>query len=130
MAKLRNSHNPKLIYITPSDDELHWLYANASGLLYPSKSEGFGLPLVEAAAAGIPIVCSDIPVFHEIATEYATYVRIDCSRHLADDISAWWAAAQAGNIPDSSRLPKLTWEQSAEQLLEVILKAAAGKVMK
>jgi len=58
----------------PSDQDVSFLYGHAAGLLYLSKGEGFGLPLLEAANHGTPIICSDIPVFHEIAGDFATYV--------------------------------------------------------
>jgi len=41
---------------------------------------------------------------------------------LSEDIAAWWKQAQEGDIPDSSPMPRLTWEESAQQLLEVLLK--------
>ncbi len=55
------------------DDELALLYKNAKAFVFPSLSEGFGLPGLEAMAAGCPVVCSDIPVFHEIYGDAATY---------------------------------------------------------
>jgi len=120
---LQSNDNPRLVFIEkPSDEELSWLYNHAKGLLFVSKDEGFGLPLVEAANYGVPIVCSDIPVFHEIAGDFATYVRIDNAAHLSEDIEAWWKRAQQGNVPDSSQMPRLTWEESAHQLLDVLMK--------
>ncbi len=56
------------------DSELHALYANAIALLFPSRMEGFGLPALEALAAGCPVIVSDIPVFREILDSYATFV--------------------------------------------------------
>jgi glycosyltransferase involved in cell wall biosynthesis len=57
-----------------SDVELNLLYNGALSLVYLSLCEGFGLPLVEAMTCRIPIICSDIPVFREIAAQSALYV--------------------------------------------------------
>ena len=48
------------------DRHLSSLYEGASAFVLPSLYEGFGLPLVEAAGRGLPIACSNIPVFHEV----------------------------------------------------------------
>ena len=55
------------------DSELGQLYANAKAFVSPSLSEGFGLPGLEAMASGCPVLCSDIPVFHEIYADSAIY---------------------------------------------------------
>jgi len=49
------------------------LIAEAHGLIMPSFAEGFGVPIIEALAANTPVLCSDIPVFHEVAGELADY---------------------------------------------------------
>ena len=54
-----------------SDPELWYLYQNTSAVLVPSLAEGFSLPIVEALAADVPVICSDIPVHREIARDYA-----------------------------------------------------------
>lgn len=53
--------------------ELKWLYSNAKSLVFPSKAEGFGFPIVEAQSVGCRLILSDIPVFHEIAGDNAKY---------------------------------------------------------
>lgn len=48
------------------DDALRQLLGSARALLMPSFAEGFGIPVIEALNAGIPVVASDIPIFHEV----------------------------------------------------------------
>jgi glycosyltransferase involved in cell wall biosynthesis len=43
-------------------------------LLFPSIVEGYGLPLVEALGAGVPVIASDLPVFREIAGDRPDYL--------------------------------------------------------
>ncbi len=105
----------------PTDAEITALYDRAGGLLFLSRGEGFGLPLVEAANHGIPILCSDLPVFHEIAGEFATYVSSDDSGTLAETIDEWWGRRSTGAVPDTRAMPRHTWEQSAEALLSVLI---------
>ncbi len=50
------------------------LFLLADALLFPSESEGFGIPLLEAGLARLPIFCTDLPPFHESAGEYAHYI--------------------------------------------------------
>jgi glycosyltransferase involved in cell wall biosynthesis len=47
------------------DDDMPMLYRAADVLAFPSTREGFGLVVLEAAAAGLPVVVSDLPVFAE-----------------------------------------------------------------
>lgn len=56
-----------------SDDALGALYNRAFCFVYPSDSEGFGLPLLEAMRAGCPIVCANLSVFPEVAGNAALF---------------------------------------------------------
>lgn len=105
----------------PSDADINTLYKKAAGLLFISKGEGFGLPLVEAAHHGIPIVCSDIPVFREISGDFATYVKMNDASTLATDLKEWWIKKQEHQLLDTRLMPRLTWEQSCEMLLQVVI---------
>ncbi len=57
-----------------SDGELSTWLAHARALLFPSFAEGFGLPLVEALAFGVPVLASDLPVFRESAGPVPEYL--------------------------------------------------------
>lgn len=69
-----------------SDEELGALYKNARAFVFPTLSEGFGLPGLEAMAAGTPVVCSDIPVLREIYGDAALYFDAKSAQDIADKI--------------------------------------------
>ncbi len=56
------------------DDELATYLAHARALLFPSFAEGFGMPLVEAFSLGVPVICSDLSTFREIAGDIPEYI--------------------------------------------------------
>lgn len=57
-----------------SDDSLVNYLHHAQALLFPSFVEGYGMPLVEALALGVPVIASNLPVFHEIAADVPEYI--------------------------------------------------------
>ena len=69
-----------------SDNEVICLYRLASLFVFPSIYEGFGIPILEAMAAGCPMVLSDIPVFREITEDQGCYFPHDDPLALANSI--------------------------------------------
>jgi glycosyltransferase involved in cell wall biosynthesis len=99
-----------------SDVELAGLYEAARAVVFVSLAEGFGLPIVEAAAAGVErFVLSDIDVFRWIAGEGAVYVDPMSESAMAD---ALVTAARQEHWP-SARIDvrRFEWERSAQAVL-------------
>ncbi len=114
--------NKQLFWLEKASDALLMqLYAQCTALLAASYAEGFGLPLIEAAHYGLPIIARDIPVFHEVAGDFAFYFPNTDSAALADSLRHWLQLHAEGKAPQSRDMPYLTWAQSTQQLLKVIL---------
>ncbi|MCC6455671.1 MAG: glycosyltransferase family 4 protein [Caldilineaceae bacterium] len=109
------------------DDLLPAWYQAAELFLYPSRYEGFGLPVVEAMACGTPVICSDAPGVREVAGDAAILV-------APDDVDAWVAAlAMAATQPalraelghaGVARARQFTWETAAAVTIEAYERAA------
>ncbi len=79
----------KIIFCeNPNQTDLVRLYKGAIALLMPTRLEGWGLPAGEAMWLGTPVVCSNIPVLHEVCGELGIYFDPDSPKTLANEISA------------------------------------------
>lgn len=104
-----------------SDEYLGKLYRQAQFLLAASEGEGFGLPLIEAARNGLPLLVRDLPVFHEVAGEGAFYFpdNRDPST-LADAISAWLELKARQDHPRPDNVRAQSWAESATMLFHAL----------
>lgn len=100
-----------------SDPLLRGVYRDSICLIAASEGEGFGLPLIEAARNGLPILARDLPAFREVAGEHATYFSGNEATDLADAVSAWLLAYQNHAVPDVSAMRWLNWHESTDELL-------------
>ena len=103
-----------------SDEMLCALYANCTGLLMASEGEGFGLPIVEAAKFGLPVLARDLPVFREVGGDAASYFSATQPAELAQAVSAWLAQIENGSVVRSGRMKVYSWEESARGLLAAV----------
>jgi glycosyltransferase involved in cell wall biosynthesis len=105
-----------------SDEMLLAVYQTCVALLAASEGEGFGLPLIEAAQHQLAIIARDIPVFREVAGDHAFYFEGLDAPALANALQAWLHLHASGDAQASNNMPWLTWEQSAQQLQDAILR--------
>jgi glycosyltransferase involved in cell wall biosynthesis len=114
-------NNSRLFWLPGiSDEMLDQVYRGARALLAASTGEGFGLPLIEAAQYGVPIIARDIPVFREVAGESAYYFRGEDADSLANALHAWLACGDA--VPRSVGIQLLSWHDSSRQLLDILIR--------
>lgn len=96
------------------------LYMLSDVVTLPSASEGFGLPLAEAAIFRVPVVCTDLPAFREVAPEGVTFVP------LADGPAAFAAAVLKATESPVTRLRHhvinaLSWDRIVAERIEPLL---------
>lgn len=111
-----------------SDDEYQRILSGATALVTASRDEGFGIPLVEAMAAGTPIVVAEIPVFREIGGATALYFDPNNPKELADavlrlDVDGEWERRSAES---RQRAALFSWEESARTLRALLTEVATS----
>jgi glycosyltransferase involved in cell wall biosynthesis len=104
-----------------SDEFLDAIYPAAVCLIAASESEGYGLPLVEAARHRLPIIARDIAPFREIADGSAFFFHSTTASGLASEIEEWLAAWKTNRHIKPDGIEVATWEQSARELLACVL---------
>lgn len=119
----RSRHKDKIIltgYVP--DEELPYLYKNASLFVYPSVYEGFGLPPVEAMAYGIPVICSDSASLPEAAGDAALYFRAYEIPKLASCIKKVLSNDQLRQqliLKGKRRVMNLTWDKTGKEIVDL-----------
>jgi glycosyltransferase involved in cell wall biosynthesis len=110
------------------DDRLRMLYAGAAAFVYPSRYEGFGLPVLEAMASGAPVIASRAGGIPEAGGDAAYYVEPGDPGALASALCAVLSdPATAQTMRDAGRrhAATMTWEAAASKTLAVFARAAA-----
>lgn len=105
-----------------NDKQLGALYRNAKAFVFPTLSEGFGLPGLEAMSAGTPVVCSDIPVLREIYGNAALYFDPKDSQDLASKIQHVLTNRMTRmNLVSAGKaqVKKYSWRKMAQETINV-----------
>ena len=105
-----------------SDADYSSILGSAQALVTASRDEGFGIPLIESMARGVPVVCSDLEIFREVAGPAASYCDPNQPESFASAIlqleePAIWDGLSAAGL---ARAKRYSWQLSAAKLLKVL----------
>ena len=107
--------------------ELRSVVAGAAAVVLPSRDEGFGLPVLEALACNVPVVCSDLPALREVAGDQATLVPYGDVDALAAALVAALADPPSPSVLAARRThaAEFTWRRCAERTVDAYRIAAS-----
>lgn len=115
-------HTVHLGYI--NDAELNALYQHAVGYVFPSFYEGFGLPVLEAMAAGCPVICSNAASLPEVGGEAVLYCNPNSPENIAKQMKFLLendALRKSLSIKGEQQAQKFSWETTAKRTWETLV---------
>lgn len=120
--KTHKEYNKRLHWLEGISDEfLDRVFESCACLIAGSYGEGFGLPLIEAAQRGIPIIARNIPVFREVAGEYAYYFDQNSSTEFLAGVFISWLNLYERDLHSNSKgMPFISWKECAFSLISKI----------
>ena len=105
-------------------EQLYELFRGARGFIYPSTFEGFGMPVLEAMAAAVPVACSDIPPLREVGGSTVHYFNPESDAEIRDAL----VRLASNAIPTEAafrRAAGFTWRHAAEATLAYLSKCSS-----
>ncbi|WP_248446465.1 glycosyltransferase [Sinorhizobium meliloti] len=106
-----------------SDVQKFDLLSACEAFIFPSFSEGFGIPIIEAALFGAPIICSDIPVFREVTNGLASFFNPSSADELVERINVFLRGRSARD--DGQQLRQF----AIQQFVQASLKGRLAEVL-
>lgn len=106
------------------------IYDGADAVVLLSRYEGFGLPVLEAQAAGLPMLCSDLPVLKEVGGEGILVVDMSDATAVADQLYRLFSDAKLrSNLVNKGRsnLSRFCWNHAARETLAIYRKVAGSR---
>ncbi|MFA6194168.1 MAG: glycosyltransferase family 1 protein [Patescibacteria group bacterium] len=106
-----------------AEEDMPYVMNAAAAFIFPSKHEGFGIPVLQSLACGIPTAVSDIPVLREVAGDAALYFDQNDKRAIAEAMGRILSDNELREsliLKGLEQAKKFSWRRCAEETLEVI----------
>lgn len=111
------------LFTNVNDDTLKFIYEKSKAVLFSSKAEGFGLPIVEAQHHGLHVFASDIPIFREVAGSGAKFFSLDDPGHLKQQVMEFEASRGWESAPEITVVNE-PWKLVFPKLVHVVSQLA------
>ena len=125
MFKEFGIEDKKIVYFDGDDSMLINLYKNASALVYPSKYEGFGLPILEAMSFECPVICSNKSSIPEVGGDAVEYFDPENIENIKDAIcDTVFSDSKIKNLKiiSNKRARLFNWSKCASETIAVYKK--------
>ena len=101
-----------------SDEEYSKLLSSAFALATASTAEGFGLPIIEAMAQSVPVICADTEIFHEVAGDAGLYFSANSEKGFANQVMRLEDRTTKENAIKNGikQAERFSWQKSAQSL--------------
>lgn len=120
--KLNPERNVRFLGYVPQND-LTALLSGAKGLVFASLYEGYGIPILDGFACGVPVVTSNTGSMPEVAGDAAILVDPNDTSSISEGIAKVIRGAKAYSDKGSNRVKEFSWEKTAQMTLDVYKEA-------
>ncbi len=106
-----------------AEEDMPYIYSSALAFIFPTKHEGFGIPIIEAMASGVPTAVSDLAVLKEVSSDSSLFFNCNSSREIADGMISLYKNENLRNELIKKGLKRandFSWHKSANLTLELI----------
>ena len=125
LVKRINTPQEKIIFTGWIDDsQMYTILSNAAAFVFPSKSEGFGIPILESWYFNVPLLCSDIAVFNEVAGNACIKFNPFDTDSMAEVLKSFSECSATEKIrlieSQDKKLTSYSWKKAAIQIAALL----------
>lgn len=121
IMEVRRLQLDDIVHFEGPTADVSTLYATHDALLFPSHTESFGFPLLEAMSSGLPVVASDIPATREVLADHGWLFRDSVPHAAADAVAAVLTDVTSARLIAARQYAEThTWSRNAQQLADLV----------